>query len=607
MCPRVTSRATVFDPAVTIDGTVFNDIGDITIEEAVRGAGISGVIESKMTITLFAENFYAPDNAEVLLHIPGFLPPKSRFFITRREKIGNKIKLICGSLISLLDRPSDFTDDDFDENGIIATSDVLNHIAALCGFFAVTYQSISVLETLPTVGKAAVKGKNCLTLLENIAKALCCTFREYGGNLSLCPFEQVFIEYGEVTPIAPVKSGFRKTVGKVILTNKSESFSAGAGTLSQTLKIETPFASAELANRLYSRLAGREYIPFEAYVKLDFLTAATALFTLGGSDCYVNNIKMHIKKTGVYAKIVCNGINEDEWDENGEMARRLSEKIGTGERFGAMTLMAEGAITLSNADHSAVMNCNDENEPSISGDVLNLQALDEIKLNPETLLTESKDLVGALNELFTAAPEGGDFSGLSDLFAHIPGALELFKTNGVVFGPGGCGVYYDTPTPIPSLQFHYVDTETPASISLMMYVKAGNTVNDEVNIINNVYPTLYPTSASGEFTLTFDVPENYKYYRFMINNIMTNTQHIKGYFTVNNPGDYKLGAAWLPAWGNDTWRPQNYNYGLDPDKTIVVTERMAVITQNPDGTISYTKGINIPLAVLDAAFSAKGG
>jgi hypothetical protein len=435
----------------------YDNVGDITIEETVSGTALSGVIESTLTVIIFSDFFIPAENAEVKITTPGIYPPAAKFYISRREKSGNRIKLVCRSRIHSLDCPSDFVDDDFDDDGKISIQTVLNRIAAVGGF-GMTYQDMTVLSALPYLEKGMVMGKNCLTLLENIAKALFCNFREYDGNLRICPFEQSFTAIGDATLLTPVKRGFNKTVSKVILTNKGEIFVNGAGGFSQTVKAETPFASEDLCTAVSGRLNGLICKPFEALVKTEFIPSATALVTLEGEEFTVNSIKTYIKKSGLYSKLSCVYASEDEWNYSGEMQRQLHDKIAVGERFGDMTIMSEGAIAISNDLHKAVMKSNEDDEPAISGDILNLQKIDEIKLNPDTLLTESKDLVGALNELFSAAPEGGDgVQSMDDLYPFMA-ANVWNKFSSVNHAVG----------------FYYTEPKMLSSFSLSGYFISGN-------------------------------------------------------------------------------------------------------------------------------------
>jgi hypothetical protein len=436
----------------------------------VSGTGLSGVIESTLTAIIFSENFSASDNAEVKIVTPGIYPSVVKFYIQKREKSGDKIKLICRSRIHSLDCPSDFVDDDFDEDDMISTQTVLSRIAAL-GDFGMTYQNPSVLDALPILEKSLVKGKNCLTLLENIAKALFCTFREYDGNLRLCPFEQVFSEISDAELISPIKTGFNKTINKIILTNKSESYQSGFGGISQTVKIETPFASESLVSSLTERLGGHIYKPFTAMVKTVFIPSATALVTLDEEPLYANDIKVYIKKSGLFAKISCKAVSEDEWTNESkyesEIERKLNEKIAVGERFDA-------------------------------------------------LLTESKDLVGALNELFIAAPGGGDLSGWSDLVPYIKGLRELYAIDGGYFPSSpymAWGVYNDSPITIPPAVMWYKSQNQEPYLYPTFYVFGGDTPEDMARL-GNYTPNMPvfnpPTSGSYEYNLSEQFPDTHR-------------------------------------------------------------------------------------------------
>jgi hypothetical protein len=476
LCPRVISRATVFDNAIEIDGITYDNVGDITISESVSGTGLSGVIESTLTVTVFSDFFNPPDNAEVKITTPGIHPPLVKFYIQKREKSGDKIKLICRSRIHNFDRPSDFTDSDFDEEGNISTETVLSRIASLCGF-GMTYQNASVLSALPTLEKGAVKGKNCLTLLENIAAALFCTFREYEGNLRLCPFEQNFTEIGGTELLAPVKRGFNKTIGRLFLTNKAESYESGFGSATQTIKAETPFASEGLAAAIMERIHGQNrqiYKPFEAMVKTIFIPSVTALVTLEDEQFYVNDIKVYVKKSGLFAKLSCKAVNEDEWNYSNEISRKISEKIAVGDRFDA-------------------------------------------------LLTESKDLVGAINELFTAAPGGGDgIRSIEDLypfmaasgwskFGEIYNAYGLHYAEKRTLSTFACRMY--TNSNRRSSQSMPNDLQVALTLGIACY-NEGDSDLTYLPAVSQLQTGEANGTADFRFNLTFEAPGAFEYWMF---------------------------------------------------------------------------------------------
>jgi hypothetical protein len=400
----------------------------------MSGAGLSGIITTELRVKLRLENddFTAPDNAEVIIHIPGV--SVNPFYIAKREKRGRELKLLCRSKIYQLDRPADFSDNDFDENGEIGFDTAMSRIAGSAGFTATVINNLP--QCMQKLKKGFLKGANCMSILEKISAALVGTFREYGGAIVFCPWEGVFMEAVPAEPLSPINYGCEKQISHLVMSDKADSFAQGSGGYARTLTVKTPLASNELVSAVYGRVHEHIYKPFECkLMRIASVPAIGCTLSLNhGTDeqteLFCNNIRIYVKKSGLYAAAACNAVNEDEWDYAGELERAVEEKIAADERFGGMTLTGSGTIKLENsahiadptAGHTATISADEEfgvnietDKAQIKAETLDLSNTPSILLKSTELLTESKDLIGAINELFSAAPEGGDSAVLPTL------------------------------------------------------------------------------------------------------------------------------------------------------------------------------------------------
>jgi hypothetical protein len=533
-------RTTVFSSVtygttVTVNGTDYTDFTGLVIEEKMSKAGLSGIVSTEMTVTLQLPpetSFTAPDNAEVIVNIPGLINNPPPFYISKRKISGRQVTLNCRSKIYQLDRPSDFTDSDFDENGMMDFDDALAKIANSAGFIS-TALPCPVPETLRNLPKSFLKSANCMSILEKLSAALIGTFREYGGVIVFTPWAEPFMEIVPAEPLEPVNYGYEKQITHLVMSDNrnTNTFEQGSGGYAHTLRIETPFASAGLASAVYGRVCEHVYKPFECKaMRINSIPAIGCTLSLhrnteDETELFCNNIRIYVKKSGLYAKAACNDVYEDEWDYTGELERAVLEKIAADERIGSLTIEKTGVIKLENTahiedpsvGHSATITADTDygvtvetDKAQIKADTLDLSNTPEILLKPAGLLTESKDLIGALNELFTAETEGGDTAPLptqaellaaDDFYADFLNFLAILP-NG---GKGNAFFYKSTD---PAIKFTsaysigYVEVINASSqiisadVSTAWQIYTGNTggamtlavSGTDVTAINNVYP-----------------------------------------------------------------------------------------------------------------------
>jgi hypothetical protein len=439
--PRGFTRTTVFDIALEIEGEEFTDFDGLVIREYVDKAGLSGIIHSELSVNIYTDSFSAPDNAEVILKVPGVIVSEAKFYITRREASGRKVSLSCRSKLFCLDTPVDLLETDFDAAGEIDTFTAISRIAAQADLAPFSYMGqTDVLAALPRLKKDFLFGKNALSVLEKISAALCGTFREYQGGLIFIPWEQPFMQAVPAEALSEIKRGFSKTARKLVMTGAGENFVLGSGDYSGTVKLDTPLASESTSGAVSARIFGRVYTPYSCNVKFTSVPCATAVVTIGDEELFTNNIVCYPRAGGIYAKVSCNADTADEWDYSGEVERKIRDKITAGEPVGQLTILRDGQVKFevgeeypatsyvyATEEHGFTV---DSYRAAVKGNTLSLEEVSEIKLNSEELLTESKELVGALNELFLAAPEGGDSSGakgFSDISPYLKGYNIWYK------------------------------------------------------------------------------------------------------------------------------------------------------------------------------------
>jgi hypothetical protein len=538
-CPRVFTRTTVFDNGfeITIDGGVYTDFDGLIIKESVDGAGLSGLVSSELFVNIYTDYFHASDNAEVILTIPG-VNINAKFYITRREAVGRKVSLSCRSKLYRLDIPCHLTDSDFDEHGEIDTYTAISRIASMGNLTSFSYQGGNPFGALPRLNKDFLTGKNCLSVLEKISAALCGVFREYNDGLVFIPWRVPFMQSVPTESKSEIKRGFVKTVGKVSMTGGGKTYVSGNGGYTSTIKLDTPLASEDAAAAVLARNINKDYAPYSADVKLALIPPAPATLTFDDVETYTNSIVCYPRRSGIYAKVSCNAVNEDEWDYSGEIERAVREKITAGERFGNMTITSDGQIKLDNdniEEPQTAYICATEDygvmvktpKAAFEAETLSLEEVPEIKLNSEELLTESKDLVGALNELFLAAPEGGE--GLTDISVlddcHCGKVFGVRNTSGdgkYGFWPGMIGVYYAEAQQIPDLTLtlrllmdYRQVPEHQVTTSYSVWV--GNDSEDGVMLESAGTFTHTYTLAANEYTyFTMPMPQGeYNYWAIL--------------------------------------------------------------------------------------------
>jgi hypothetical protein len=281
-----------------------------------------------MEVTIYTPYFIASENAEVTVSYspPGGLTVFPKFYIVNREIRGNAVTLKCRCAMQKLDRPFPVSEMFFDENSETGTNYVISKIAAQIGL----EPSFSFISDIPKLTEKFLKSNNCLLILEKLSEALAGYWRIHNGYLLFVPFEEPLTTGVSVSEHDRVDTGLRKQIRRLVMTGGGETFERGAGEFSETVCIDTEFASTELANSVYNRLKDCTYTSLmKTMCKAVVFPGVTSEVTFENSqnpfgDTFrINSIKAYPRRSGFYLELSNNTVREDEWDYSGKTEREI--------------------------------------------------------------------------------------------------------------------------------------------------------------------------------------------------------------------------------------------------------------------------------------------
>jgi hypothetical protein len=281
-----------------------------------------------MEVTIYTPAFIASENAEVTVNyvIPGGLVNFPKFYIVNRMVKGDAVTLTCRCAMHKLDRPFPVSEMIFDENNEVGTNYVISKIASQIGLNS----SFSLLSDIPKLTEKFLKSNNCLLILEKLSEALAGYWRIRGGLLLFVPFEEVLTTSVSVSEHDRIDTGLRKQIRRLVMTGGGETFERGVGEFSQTVCIDTEFASDKLANSVYNRLQGYFYVTLmKTMCKATVFPGVTCEVTFEnsrnvfGSTFKINSIKAYPRRSGFYLELTNNAVREDEWDYSGKTEREI--------------------------------------------------------------------------------------------------------------------------------------------------------------------------------------------------------------------------------------------------------------------------------------------
>lgn len=247
------------------------------------------------------------------------------------------------------------TDDDRDDsNDTIEISKLMAMIMAMCGYLGYSDTSGVIGSVITKAKKSDVKGKTCRNILDDLSRACCGVWllqndtgtADVRGTLTLIPVDSGIGAIFTAEKYADVYVGGAKRFGKIVLTNGSESYSAGSSASAfGTLEIETPYASAALVGALYGRLRNYTYKAWECGKLLlsSFLPSPSSLVTFGTkTNLYVNSCTISLTSTGMYASVGRNAVSEDEIEYRNRTERELVMRYRLGAVMGNTKISKNG-------------------------------------------------------------------------------------------------------------------------------------------------------------------------------------------------------------------------------------------------------------------------
>lgn len=316
--------------------------------QQVNGYGVSGVITSELSFELLTSDYIgAGANAEVTLTSDNISLMLPTFYINSRKKSKGIISFSCLDNMMKTDQPLNAN---YIPNNTISVGNLLSDIALQCGFTSAGGVPYSHIRSLT---RQELTSKSCRQVLETLSTAMCGYF--YVAYPNILNFNQ----WGEIasnrTPInyAPISVGEEKgPILRLIMTGNDTVYDKGGTTADvfNTLKIDTEFATEDLAQEIYDRIANYTYTSWQCEkMMFDFLPELDSKIKLvDNTTLTVNSIATSFTSTGIYCSCGRNEVTENEFDYTGELSRKISEKISDGEKLGNQSMVTryQGVVHL---------------------------------------------------------------------------------------------------------------------------------------------------------------------------------------------------------------------------------------------------------------------
>lgn len=322
------------------------------------GYGVSGVISPQLSFSVPACEYddtseLFPAGAQVILTCSNNMDVP-RFYVSSRSYSGAKLNFVCYDRSYTTDREIAVPDDMYDSDDSIAISSLMEMIMAMCGYIGYSDSSGIIGSVITKAKKSDISGKTCRNILDDLSRACCGVWLlqndtgtgDVRGTLTLISVDRGFGSIFTAEKYADVYVGGKKQFDKIVVTNGSESYTAGNSNSSfGTLEIETPYASAALAGALYGRLKDYTYTAWscDKILTASFLPSPSSLITFGDkTDMYVNSCTVSLTSTGIYSAVGRNAVNEDEMEYHNRTERELIMRYRLGTLMGNTRITSNG-------------------------------------------------------------------------------------------------------------------------------------------------------------------------------------------------------------------------------------------------------------------------
>lgn len=345
--------AMVFSWGLKIGGVEFERFGNISISHSLSGYGNSGVVTSTMTVTTYHDTISGnaiANNAEVVLTCSdtNIVPPK--YWVTSRRVEGNVTVWTCADRMSKTELTPEFAESDFTDEYISWTA-LASKIQSLCGFSAVgSLAGYDIPSRIPSLSREYCEGCTVRSILETLSEALCGYWiTDADDKLIFVPFGQYYRavqvnKYSDITPCGT------KSVSCILMTDGDDMYAAGSGSAYQTIRIDTPLASAALASLALSAMP--DDFTYTAW-KCDKGLATGwiyvgAIYFYGGSTLLCNNVTLYPSTAGLFFTASANAVTEDEAAYIPDIQRQIDKCVALGRLNGNAAMSKKGLYFFEN-------------------------------------------------------------------------------------------------------------------------------------------------------------------------------------------------------------------------------------------------------------------
>ncbi len=281
------------------------------------------------------------------------------FYISSRRRSGGVVSFKCYDRIVYTDQAITVQDWLFDNNDAIEGSQLVGIIASQCGFAGWGISGSITEVPLVFIGKDKVIGRQCRDILNDISAAWCGYFKTSGDDkLIFIPFGSNYGAGNAMIHTAISEGGEKGPIEQVIMTNSTDTFISGneGADVFSTIKINTEFASQELASAIFKRIKGYVYHAWQCLkciIDSDISIEIDAKITFGdGSVRIANSIEKTLTPAGLLCSCGRNDVVEDEFNYTGILSREINKRIADGEKLGNNSIITryQGIVHLADEE-----------------------------------------------------------------------------------------------------------------------------------------------------------------------------------------------------------------------------------------------------------------
>lgn len=274
------------------------------------------------------------------------------FFVDSRSVSNNICHVTCFDRMSRTDAPFS-TSWNWKTNKTMPVNNALIDICRICGFggSSMTGGALGGLQYI-NFSQADVEGKTCGEILDIISTAMVGVYACSGKTLHLAVFGGGS-DGGAVSSSEHTELEYqgRTTIIGLVMKNSSTGKEFSYGTTSgngYVIQVESGFVSAELADIVWKRVQGYQYIAWnceKAVInaeKFHFSGLLQFAYSGGSSDSlksplFPRSVNCSIDSTGIYFSGGCAPV--DDWNYKSKLER---EKIGIGKAVGHASFSESG-------------------------------------------------------------------------------------------------------------------------------------------------------------------------------------------------------------------------------------------------------------------------